>query len=377
MAGEVASIPAVTLDQATALKSIEEAIAEYKIDDEFKALIPPLSKDELATLKESISKDGCLGPLIIWKGQGIILDGHNRYQICRDLGVPFKVVEIDLPDRTAAKIWMLHHQRGRRNLNEAQRAMLAVKLEALYAEKAKERQGLRTDLDQNLDQSDAGRSAEKAAKDMGVSHQTVSFAKKVTIKGVPGLVSLAESGKVAVSAAARVTSLDEESQVRIVERIEAEIGEGKHPKIAAIIREVAPEATKDASDYFKKASKNLKACLGHLESIEGITDQESLAEMKEAIQKIVERLKLIGGNPSDPSNKEAVSLSSDDQAEIEEDSTKSESFELASDKSDTLQDEDDEDSFDNPSYSEEDFGDMPVDWEGYQASIDDADQGEW
>ena len=86
---------------------------------------------------------------------------------------------MEFPDRTEAKIWMIKNQRGRRNLNESQRAMLAVKLEALYSVPAKERMGTRTDLGQNLDPCEAGRSAEKAADDMHVSHQTVSYAKKV------------------------------------------------------------------------------------------------------------------------------------------------------------------------------------------------------
>jgi len=68
--------------------------------------------------------------------------------------------------------------------------MLAAKLEALYAEQAKERKGSRTDLGLNLGPGEFGRSAEKAAKDMGVSHQTVSYAKKVSTKGIPELVKL-------------------------------------------------------------------------------------------------------------------------------------------------------------------------------------------
>jgi hypothetical protein len=42
--------------------------------------------------------------------------------------------------------------------------MLAVELEAPYAEQAKERKGSRTDLGLNLGQGEFGRSAEKAAK---------------------------------------------------------------------------------------------------------------------------------------------------------------------------------------------------------------------
>jgi len=165
MAGEVDTFPAETnpIGQIKPTEGIE-LIA----DPQLKSLIPPLSDSEYAALIDNISKDGCREPLTIWKDHSIILDGHNRYQICKEQNISFKVVEIELPDLTAAKIWMIKNQRGRRNLNESQRAMLAVKLAALYAEQAKERKGTRTDLhEKNLAHGEFGRSIEKAAEDMG------------------------------------------------------------------------------------------------------------------------------------------------------------------------------------------------------------------
>jgi ParB-like chromosome segregation protein Spo0J len=97
---------------------------ELKIDPEFKALIPPLSAGEISALREDVSIYGCRDPLIDWKDQGIILDGHHRYEICKELGIRYKVVELEFPSRIEAKIWMIKNQRGRRNLNESQRAML-------------------------------------------------------------------------------------------------------------------------------------------------------------------------------------------------------------------------------------------------------------
>jgi len=83
---------------------------DLKVDPELRDLIPPLTDGDHASLKESILKDGCREPLTIWKGQNIILDGHNRYEICRDLQVPFNTIEIELPDINAAKIWMIKNQ---------------------------------------------------------------------------------------------------------------------------------------------------------------------------------------------------------------------------------------------------------------------------
>jgi len=274
---------------------------DLKIDPELRDLIPPLTDGEYASLKESIEKDGCREPLTIWKGQNIILDGHNRYEICRDLQVPFNTIEIELPDINAAKIWMIKNQKGRRNLAESQWAMLAVKLEALYAEEAKGRMGSRTDLGLNLGQGEFGRSAEKAAKDMGVSHQTVSFAKQVSNRGIPDLVKLVESGYASVSSAARATSLPAKTQAKIVERAQTQIKEGARPNIASIIREIAPKVTKDSPDDVLERSRNgLNACLEQLESLETTQRSENLVEMQAMSERLTARLKEIEEISLDP-----------------------------------------------------------------------------
>ena len=87
------------------------------IDSEFKKLIPPLTKEERSQLEENILAEGCRDPLTVWKGHNILLDGHNRYEICDKYGVEFYVSEIELGDREEAKIWILQNQLGRRNLS--------------------------------------------------------------------------------------------------------------------------------------------------------------------------------------------------------------------------------------------------------------------
>jgi ParB-like chromosome segregation protein Spo0J len=275
--------------------------SEFKIDPELESLIPPLADGEYAELKDGISREECREPLTIWKGHGIILDGHNRYQICKKLQVPFKTVEIELPDLTAAKIWIIKNQRGRSNLDESQWAMLAVKLEALYAEEAKERKGSRTDLGQNLGQGEFGRSAEKAAKDMGVSHQTVSYAKQVSTKGIPELVKLVESGNASVSAAAKVTSLAPKTQTKIVEKAQTLLKEGTRPNIPALIREIVPKTARNNPDeLLDKTRTNLQAGLELLEGIEETQRPENLVEMQAMVEKIMARLKEIEMKCLDP-----------------------------------------------------------------------------
>jgi len=89
-----------------------------KIDPEFKSLIPSLSAVELSGLRSSIIAEGCRDALVVWGG--ILLDGHHRYAICTELGLPFKVKSLEFEDRDAAKIWMAGNQLHRRNLTPDQ-----------------------------------------------------------------------------------------------------------------------------------------------------------------------------------------------------------------------------------------------------------------
>ena len=110
------------------------------IDPELGALAPPLSLEERVQLEENLICEGCRDALVVWKGQDILLDGHNRYQICRQKGLEFKTIELELANRDEAKAWIIRNQFGRRNLTLYQRAELALLLEPLIAKKARENQ---------------------------------------------------------------------------------------------------------------------------------------------------------------------------------------------------------------------------------------------
>lgn len=46
----------------------------------------PLAPEEYAQLEANI--EGCRDPLVVW--DGTLIDGHNRFEICSKLGLPFK-----------------------------------------------------------------------------------------------------------------------------------------------------------------------------------------------------------------------------------------------------------------------------------------------
>lgn len=98
-----------------------------QIDPEFQSLIPPLSDAERAGLEAAIiAAGGAVVPIDVW--QGLIVDGHNRYDICTRLGLPITVrdVSADFASREEVKAWMFEHQIARRNLSPDQVLMLAA-----------------------------------------------------------------------------------------------------------------------------------------------------------------------------------------------------------------------------------------------------------
>lgn len=103
------------------------------IDAEFRDLFDKVRPEEADGLEASLlNEGGPLEPITVWKGHGIIIDGHRRYAICRKHNLPFQIREIDLPDRVAVKAWMRQWQLDRRNLTDRvyknERLLLAAHL---------------------------------------------------------------------------------------------------------------------------------------------------------------------------------------------------------------------------------------------------------
>lgn len=104
-----------------------EGKAVYKliIDPDFQSLIRPLFDNEYNQLEMNLLEDGCRDPIITWNG--IIIDGHNRYEICTRHQIPFYVVQKRFSCREAVVAWICSNQLGRRNLSDQTRRYLIGK----------------------------------------------------------------------------------------------------------------------------------------------------------------------------------------------------------------------------------------------------------
>jgi hypothetical protein len=143
---------------------------KIKVDPEFRSLLAPLSPEEYNQLQENIKADGCREPLTVWRGESILVDGHNRLEICTELGIKYQTRDMDFPDREAAFNWIIANQLGRRNLKPDQIAYLRGK-----RYRGEKQQGKRSDLtsSQNGTKSNPQRTAERLADEYGVGVNTI------------------------------------------------------------------------------------------------------------------------------------------------------------------------------------------------------------
>lgn len=88
------------------------------IDDEFKNLLWPLTAEQYEALEKSIIGEGCRDALVVWGD--IIVDGHNRYEICKKHGIEFRVEKKEFETRVEVLDWIDLNQIGRRNLTKDQ-----------------------------------------------------------------------------------------------------------------------------------------------------------------------------------------------------------------------------------------------------------------
>lgn len=188
---------------------------ELQIDDEFKNLIPKLTKEEFKQLEENIIEEGCRQPIIVWNNT--IVDGHNRYEICNRHNIEFKTTNKYFSNKEEVKVWIIKNQFGRRNLSIYNRGKLALKLDDLFAVKAKQNQGTRTDIFQKTEKSQEQEeiiepinTTKELANIAGVSIDTMSKIKKIEKKAPQEIKEKVKSGEMSINQAYELAKMQED-----------------------------------------------------------------------------------------------------------------------------------------------------------------------
>lgn len=210
------------------------AVHTLFVDDALKAHIDPLLPDELAALEAAILADGCLVPLVAW--DDVLIDGHNRYDICSRHQVPFEVLQKSFADLDEALVWMIDHQLARRNIDTYQRGVLGLKRKDIIARRGN--QGARTDLLANLPKSDEtpvkpGHNTRKEISEItGIKERTLANIEKIEAKAIAPVIAAVRNKTISIHAAAKLADLPAEQQRDL-------IAAGKK-----VVQAAAKEATK-------------------------------------------------------------------------------------------------------------------------------------
>lgn len=152
-------------------------------------------------MKQSIASEHRLIVPVIVNKDGIVLDGHNRFRACKELGIPLQYHTKDVDDPLEEKKFIIEANVNRRHLNEFQRAELGFLMEGIEGELAKKKQeesqfkpghprfGGRGSKDSLWSSSREDRHKPASpishiiAKKAGISHATYERSKKIIIKG--------------------------------------------------------------------------------------------------------------------------------------------------------------------------------------------------
>jgi ParB-like chromosome segregation protein Spo0J len=143
-------------------------LEHIRLDAEFASMFP-VQKEILTELKRKIKESGYDGaqPIVVWKGENTLVDGHTRYRAVRELGIKeIPVNEKEFASREEAILYAYERQAIRRNLTAAEIMAAAQTLKNKQLE----------------DRDGGGRAAEILAKRLGTSAATIYQARKIAVE---------------------------------------------------------------------------------------------------------------------------------------------------------------------------------------------------
>jgi hypothetical protein len=183
------------------------------VNEELLAYIDPLTPDEHDALERSILAEGCRDALVLW-GE-VLVDGHNRYGICRKHGITFNTVQNSrFKSLDDVHLWMIDQHLGRRSVSDFQRGVLALRKKDIMASRAAPAADAPVTAGPQAPEPLVTREA--IAKVARVSSNAISQIEKIQKLATPELVTAVKAGTISINAAATVASLPVEEQLAAV-----------------------------------------------------------------------------------------------------------------------------------------------------------------
>lgn len=185
------------------------------INEELRSFIDPLTHNEYAALERSLLAEGCRDALVLW-GE-VLIDGHNRYEICSKHKIEFRTVQnTSFASLDDVMLWMIDNHLARRSVSDYQRGVLALRkkdiVSARVAQRAAEPEAVQASDAPNVPESPPWNTREDVAKAARVSSNTISQIERIQKAATPQLVEAVRAGTISINAAANVASLPEAVQ---------------------------------------------------------------------------------------------------------------------------------------------------------------------
>lgn len=155
-------------------------------------------------LLASIKKKGVMVPLTI-TSENVIISGHRRFEAAKLAGLDIVPVGIATFESEIDELEAIIEFNRQREKTFVQKMKEAEALEGIEKQRAKDRQGERTDIVEIFPQSESGKTRDKVAQQTGIgSGKTYEVAKKIWNKAKEGdvvaqdIVSKIESGELTI-----------------------------------------------------------------------------------------------------------------------------------------------------------------------------------
>jgi hypothetical protein len=191
------------------------------IDPALKAYIDPLTPDEYGALERSLLAEGCRDALVLWGD--VLVDGHNRFEICSQHGLPYQTVQSTLfKSLEDVHLWMIDQHLGRRSVSDFQRGVLALRKRDIVAQRraAYLAQPVATGAEPAAEAPWEGeptpeiaalsqplKSREDVARAARLSSGQVVMIEKIHKQATPEVLNAVKAGALSLNAAAAVATL--------------------------------------------------------------------------------------------------------------------------------------------------------------------------
>ena len=187
------------------------------VNEELLAYIDPLTPEENEALERSLLAEGCRDALVLWGD--VLVDGHNRYRLCTQHGIPFNTVQnTRFTSIDDVHLWMIEQHLGRRSVSDFQRGVLALRRKDILTARMQPApaQASGSEVPAVPGKPEPVPTMGAIAKSARISNATINQIEKIQKSAAHELVAAVKSGTISINAAATVASLPMEAQVAAV-----------------------------------------------------------------------------------------------------------------------------------------------------------------